>query len=111
MSYTVQGTTITLTRGDTFASTIRIYHSNGKKVYTPVQGDTIRFAMKKNIEDKIPLILKDIPIDTMMLVLDPVDTKNLPYGTYYYDIEITTVDGNVCTFITKSRIILTEEVH
>lgn len=111
MSYEVKGTTINLTRGDTFASVIRIYHSNGKKVYTPVQGDTIRFAMKKDINDKIPLILKDIPIDSMMLVIDPEDTKPLAYGKYYYDIEITTADGNVCTFITKSVLNLTEEVH
>ena len=54
--------------------------------------------------------MKDIPSDTMLLVLEPEDTKTLPFGKYVYDIQITYADGKVDTFITKGRLRLTEEV-
>ncbi len=47
MSYSVQGTTITLTRGDTFMALISITQSDGSQ-YFPVEGDSIRFAMKRS---------------------------------------------------------------
>lgn len=46
----------------------------------------------------------------MLLVLEPEDTKTLPFGKYVYDIQITYADGKVDTFITKGRLRLTEEV-
>lgn len=110
MSYKVTGTTITLTRGDTFVATITISDSKGE-IYEPVAGDAIRFALKKSYSDAQPLILKDIPVDTMRLVLDAEDTKDLEFGEYVYDIQLTKVTGEVDTFITKARLQLTEEVY
>lgn len=46
----------------------------------------------------------------MQLVLRPEDTKALKFGKYVYDIQITTKDGIVCTFIAKAQFKLTEEV-
>lgn len=109
MSYSVKGNTITLTRGDTFSANIEILQPNGDP-YSPLDGDCIRFAMKKSAKDKDCLIHKDIPIDTMKLVLDPEDTKSLDFGNYVYDIQLTKTTGEVITFITKSLLILTEEV-
>ena len=109
MAYTVNGTTITLTRGDTLIINITINNPDGT-FYTPVTGDKIRFAMKSKYEDPIPLIKKDIPIDTLTLRLDPEDTKDLPFGIYVYDIQITKATGEVDTFITKSKFKLTEEI-
>ena len=43
--------------------------------------------------DEKPLVVKDIPSDTMLLVLEPEDTKTLPFGKYVYDIQITYADG------------------
>lgn len=110
MSYSVKGTTITLTRGDSFAADIDIFQPNGHP-YIPIEGDSIRFAMKKTVKDEEPLILKDIPIDTLKLTLDPEDTKDLDFGNYIYDIQLTKSTGEVDTFITKSTLILTEEVE
>lgn len=110
MSYSVRGTTITLTRGDTFGANIEIYRPDGT-LYEPQEGDTIRFAMKAKITDAEPIILKDIPISTMMLVILPEETKDLQYGNYVYDIELTKANGAICTFITKSTLKLTEEVY
>ena len=110
MSYNIKGTTITLTRGDTFMAQIELTDPNGDP-YIPVEGDVISFAAKTSYNDLEPCILKDIPIDTMKLVLEPADTKNLKFGSYVYDIQIVKATGEVDTFITKAKLIITEEVH
>ena len=109
MSFRVRNNTIYLTRGDTFKAIISIAYPDGS-VYTPKEGDAIRFAMKGDISDTEPLILREIPIDTMMLVINPEDTKLLDYGTYVYDIQLTKANGDVDTFITASKLKLTVEV-
>lgn len=109
MSYSVKQNAIYLTRGDTFMADVRIFQTNGDP-YQLQEGDTIRFAMKKTLTDEEPLVIKDVPIDTRRLVLDPEDTKLLPFGTYIYDVQLTKVDGTVDTFITPSKLVLTEEV-
>ena len=109
MSYSVSGTAITLTRGDTFMASISITQQDGTP-YVPSEGDKVRFAMKTKYQDPEPLLTKEIPIDTMTLLLNPEDTKNLSFGKYVYDIQLTKADGTVDTFITKASIKLTEEV-
>ena len=47
MSYSVSGTMITLTRGDTFSALITITDLNDNQ-YIPMNGDRIRFAMKNH---------------------------------------------------------------
>lgn len=106
----VEGTTITMTRGDTARISVYISDMEGEG-YTPSEQDTIRFAMKKDYKDAEPLLLINIPVNTMMLVINPEDTKNLPFGAYVYDIELTTEAGVVDTFIDRAKIKLTEEVH
>ena len=108
MSYSVSGTTITLTRGDTFVALISITKQDGTP-YVPNDGDKVRFAMKAKYEDPEPLVVKDIPIDTLTLTLLPEDTKDLSFGKYVYDIQLTKADGTVDTFITKATIKITEE--
>lgn len=109
MSYSVSGTTITLTRGDTFKAQISIMDSNGEP-YVPEEGDSVRFAMKSSYADSEPLLVKDIPIDTLKLILEPEDTKELKFGNYVYDIQLTKATGEVDTFITTAKIKITEEV-
>lgn len=109
MSSSINGTTITLTRGDTFKTYIVLTDVDGNE-YTPVPGDSIRFALKKQYKDVKPLIKKDIPIDTMLLHLEPRDTKRLPFDDYVYDIQLTYASGEIDTFIDRAKFILTEEV-
>lgn len=66
MSYSVSGTMITLTRGDTFSALITITDLNDNQ-YIPMNGDRIRFAMKNDYNDETPLLIKEIPIDTMAI--------------------------------------------
>lgn len=113
--YRFDGNTIYLTRGDTLRASLSIKQNDSD--YTPQAGDSIRFALKRSdmkhdrsgFIDSKPLILKDIPIDTMVLRLDSKDTKDLKFGVYVYDIQITMGDGTVDTFITD-KIYITPEV-
>ena len=109
--YVVKKTSITLTRGDTFKALISITDKDGRP-YELQEGDVVRFAMKKNYSDPDDQVLinKVIPNETLILTLVPEDTKHLPFGTYVYDIQLTTVGGEVDTFITKASLTLTEEV-
>ena len=116
MSYKIKGTDIQLTRGDTLEMQLEIIKND--EVYTPTNGDVIRFAMKSNklnsdksdYEEKIPLVIKEIPNNTMILKLDPEDTKSLSFGNYVYDIQITFENGDVNTFVAKAKMVITPEV-
>lgn len=109
----IEGTTITLTRGDSARIQLTLnkrYADGTVEPYTPAEGDTIRFAMKKEYSDELAPIIVNVPTDTMLLHIRPANTKNLPYGEYKYDVELTTASGDKDTFIEKATIILTEEV-
>lgn len=110
MSFKIRKSNISLTRGDTLKAQITLTDIDGNP-YEFQEGDKVRFAMKKNYLDEVTLINKNIPTDTMILVLDPMDTKRLDFGEYVYDIQLTTAGGEVDTFIDKGSIILTEEVE
>ena len=102
-----------MTRGDTFVRTINLT-KNGEK-YTPKEGDRIRFAMSKTYKDKKGyslLVEKLIDNETLEWIIDSNDTKDLPYGKYVYDLQITYGDtGYIETFADKKRLTLTEEVE
>ena len=110
MSFSVKKNAIVLTRGDTFKGRVIIKNRDCTD-YVPQEGDVIRFAMKQDYTDSEVLIQKTIPNDTLILTLEPSDTKSLDFGEYVYDIQLTKANGDVDTFITKSRLILTEEVE
>ena len=109
MAVKIQGNKIHLTRGDTLRVTVIITQDG--EPYTPVDGDSVRFALKRDFDDPNPLVLRDIPIDTLRLILIPEDTKPLDFGKYWYDVELTKNDGTVDTFIGPERFYITEEVH
>lgn len=107
----ISGTTIKMTRGDTLRLNLSLTDEDGN-VYTPLEGDHIRFAMKTGYNEATPILVKDIPNDTLQLVLNPEDTKDLPQPcTFVYDLEITYANGDVETFVDKAKLQLTEEVH
>ena len=47
----------------------------------------------------------------MTLRLDPEDTKELGFGTYVYDLEMTFADGRVDTFVEGKDFIISPEVE
>lgn len=101
---TIKKNTIVMTRGDTLVTTIKILDADGNE-YIPDQGDELRFALKENYEDDIPIIHKNIPISTMQLRLESEDTKKLRLSdSYYYDIQLTYGDNIVSTIISGKLI-------
>lgn len=110
MTAKISGKTISLTRGDTFKATVTIYNPDGTE-YTPIEGDSIRFAMKQNYNSSEVKIEKDIPTDTLLLEIDPEDTKGLKQpADYVYDIQLTHINGDIDTFISNGIFRITEEV-
>ena len=105
-----------MTRGDTLRLHVDIVVDNAS--YTPTGEDVVRFALKHSLlnamqteyADKKPLISKIIPNSTQTLQLDPADTKDLGFGRYDYDIQITFANGTVSTFISDT-LTLTKEVE
>jgi len=107
----VQGTTISMTRGDTAKILLTLTQYNDTP-YEPVEGDTIRFALKRNYTDARTLMKIDIPAEIpLILHIKPSDTKKLPYGSYKYDIQLSRADGTIDTFIDRATFTLTEEVE
>ena len=106
--YTIDGTTIRLTKGDTFNAQVTIY--DGTTPYEMQPNDRLRFVCKHCFADPRPLIEKQIPNATLILHLAPADTKPLKPGRYVYDIELTFADGNVDTFINGGEFVLAPEV-
>lgn len=102
--------TIIMTRGDTLRASVTPVNKDGTP-YEPQEGDSIRFAMKKNYTDLRTVLVKSIPTDTMMLTIDASETKGLEFGDYVYDVQLTKANGDVDTFIAKARLRLTEEVE
>ena len=108
----IEDNTITITRGDTLETEIRIEVESGRD-YVPAVGDKIRFALKSAYSDVAPIIVKDIDPNDMILHLDAEDTKQLPARRkpYVYDVQLTTPDGWVDTFIACAEFYVTEEVY
>ena len=107
----IKDNVITITRGDTLETTVAISLQSGEP-YVPAEGDRIRFALKSAYRDNEPIIVKAIPNDTMVLRLEAEDTKQLTARRtpYVYDVELTTPDGTVDTFIANGNFYVLEEV-
>lgn len=110
MGYSVSENKIIMTRGDTAKISVTIKYKNTHELYTPVAGDHIKFSVKKYTSDKKTVFEKDIPYDTLLLVIEPEDTKNLPFGPYVFDAQITFANGDVDTFIQNGILEITHEV-
>lgn len=106
---------ISLVRGDSAAfdvPLVTVDDAGEETPYTPQEGEKLRFALsiKDGARRDEVLILKDIPIDTLVLKLNPEDTKNLSFGRYKYDIEFTDILGDVTTVL-KATFEVAKEVY
>lgn len=110
MSFTIKPSgTISLTRGDTLYAVLKLYNKEDERVVLG-ENDSVRFALKEEYEDVEPLLVIDIPVDTMTLRIAPEDTKSLPFGTYLYDIQVTFENGDIDTVIPRKTFNLLEEI-
>lgn len=106
---TDKGADITNTRGDSLYLEITL--TKDGLPYIPEAGSQIRFAMKEKYTDTNTVLEIPVPLATMILHIEPEDTKPLPMGkTYVYDIELTTETGDVVTFY-EGKFLVDKEVE
>lgn len=107
MLYVDSDGSIRLTRGDTARLTIDI--SDGETRYVIQPGDILRFSVKKSTNDSVYIFQKELEGESL-LHIKPEDTRDLSYGKYCYDVELTTESGDVFTVIEPSSFEVMREV-
>ena len=108
MSFDITKKVIKITRGDSgqFRFTAKDKATGEPYDYS---NDLAEFTVKKNTRTKTVIFKKRI-IGTVVTI-EPADTKDLPYGTYKYDIQLITPDEDVYTVIDPHDFIVTDEVN
>lgn len=81
---------IAIVRGTTLSVKIKVNNADGTP-HELLEGEIIRFGVKKMPADNEELISKELTSESgsngeYTLILLPDDTKELPFGTYYYDV-------------------------
>lgn len=105
MLYVDSDNNIKLTRGDTASFDLTITENTTSYDFS---NDTVVFTVKKNVYTDTILIQKTF--SDGIINLTPSDTNPLNYGTYYYDVQLTTPGGSVFTVIPPTKFTVAEEV-
>lgn len=96
---------ITISRGDT--ATLDLTFSGD----VPKAGDTVVMALKTTPRDKNPRWEKVAKgAATVTFRIEPEDTKDLPFGDYYWDARIFYQNGNVTTPFPPKRFTVSEVI-
>ena len=96
---------ITLTRGDSATFGLTVKQNTSSYDYS---NDLVVFTVKKNVNTDGILIQKTFAGGVINLT--PSDTRNLNYGTYYYDIQLKTPSDGIYTVIPPTKFIVSPEV-
>lgn len=102
---------MTITRGDTGAFKFQRLDASGNVITTTP--DAIYFTVKKSYDCDSFIFqksLSDMTMDedgTWHFVIAPNDTATMAYGSYIYDIEVTS--GDYVKTIAKGRLVIEEE--
>lgn len=99
---------IKIIRGDTSRFEVDIFNQNNEP-YELQEGDKLVFTVKKNVSTKCIALQKQITGATFTITHD--DTKNMAYGKYVYDVQLTQANGDVTTVIPPSLFYLDAEVN
>lgn len=99
---------IKLTRGDTAYLTVSVKNKDGEP-YTVKTDDVLTLTVKGDYADEEALIEKKIT-GTATFHIRPEDTKDLAFGTYVYDVQITMTNGDNFTVIADKKFKITNEV-
>lgn len=104
----VENNIISLTRGDSAFLNVEITNDEGE-TYELEHGDVCEFTVKKYTSSENVLIQKEVLNGEIRI--SPDDTKNLEYGQYVYDVQVTMANGDVATVIPPTPINICEEVN
>lgn len=103
----VEGSDIYLTRGDSAYLVIDITLQDGSK-YISEPGDVLVFNIKRTYDSEEYILQKTV--EDFIVNIEPEDTDSISYGTYWYDVELTTAEEAKFTVVGPARFILREEV-
>ena len=100
-------------RGDTFAFKVKILKSD-KTIVKKDELKSVFLTVRKSVFQASPILfqktIEDIEIDEegyCHIKFESNDTEKLPYGIYYFDIEVTTISNYRKTKLFQFK--LTEE--
>lgn len=102
----VQGTNLSMTRGDSEKLTVRCSEPFGA-------GDVLRMTVREDTRSPVALqkTVREFTAEgEAEIAIDPGDTEELEFGAYVYDIEVRRADGTVTTLVKPARFTLEEEV-
>lgn len=108
----IQGTNISMIRGDSQSITVSVIDKDGNKVPLTT-GDTIYLTVKYNVntEEKVlQKVITQFEDGNANIEITPDDTKDIPFKTYTYDIQLNRADGTVNTIIPPSNFTIGSEV-
>ena len=106
--FTVTGTNIALTRGDN--ATLCVTLSNiGGEPYSLNEGDELVLSVKQSAAVS-PYIFQLTADGEGVFTFLPSTTEDMAFGSYKYDIQLTTNEGEVYTVIPVSTFTVMEEV-
>lgn len=99
--FKIDGNNLYLTRGDTAYLSVSITGSD-RVIKNMI------LSVKKNIADAEYAF--QLTATDNKFIFEPEDTKDLDYGKYVYDIQITTEYNEIFTIVEKSNFYITDEV-
>lgn len=106
---------ISFTRGDTKVIALDILDDRGYP-YTPAANDILTMTVRDREEAIVIQKITGHGTDVKhreggwQITLQPADTSSLPYGQYFYDIQVVLEDGYTQTIIPYSTLTLLQEV-
>ncbi len=104
---------MSMTRGDSESFTIRLRDKESKDYILFETGDTVYFTVKDNEEETDIVLQRIVTVfdeGKAVIEIDPEDTKDLEFGDYVYDVQLTDKNGKVTTIIKPNEFILEGEV-
>lgn len=102
----IQGTNITMIRGDSESITVTCSPTSFSA------GDTVYFTVREDAEEPIVLqkVVTEFTDGQAVIGIQHADTEGMEFGDYVYDIQVTWANGTVTTLVPASRFRLNEEV-
>ena len=105
----VTGNDISLTSGDTERLTVTITNICDDGLYVPSPDDVFKFTVKETAYDS-NVIFQKVSSGNPIFKIDPIDTKELDFRRYVYDIELETNNGEIYTVVPYSGFRIMKEV-
>lgn len=102
----IQGKNITHMRGDTAILSFNLMVGGEPFVFR--DGDVAYFSVKKNLKDKDYVLQKKST--NGQFVFRHEDTQDIPFGQYWYDVQLKLVEGQVVTAVGPARYRLMADV-